>query len=91
MREQRKKDGKDLFYIHQAMHESILQRVATTKTAKEARDTLETTYKGLDKIKTSKLQILRIDLESMSIKNTESVELFYTRFIVLINQLKSHE
>ena len=27
LREQRKKDGKALFYIHQAMHESILPRV----------------------------------------------------------------
>ena len=30
LREQRKKDKKALFYIHQAMHESILARVATT-------------------------------------------------------------
>ena len=28
LREQRNKDGKALFYIHQAMHESILPRVA---------------------------------------------------------------
>ena len=27
LREQRKKDGKSLFYIHQSMHESILPRV----------------------------------------------------------------
>ena len=33
-REQRNKDGKALFYIHQAMHESILPRVAATITAK---------------------------------------------------------
>ena len=28
LREHRKKDGKALFYIHQAMHESLLSRVA---------------------------------------------------------------
>ena len=28
LRKQRKKDGKYLFYIHQAMHESILPRIA---------------------------------------------------------------
>ena len=39
VREQRKKDGKVMFYIHQAMHESILPRVAIAKTAKEAWDT----------------------------------------------------
>ena len=41
LREQRKKDGKALFYIHQAMHERILPRVATKTNAKQAWDTLE--------------------------------------------------
>ena len=34
LREHMKKDGKALFYIHQAMHESILPRVATKINAK---------------------------------------------------------
>ena len=34
LREQRKKDRKTLFYIHQATHESILPRIATTITRK---------------------------------------------------------
>ena len=55
LREQRKKDEKALFYIHQAMHESILPRVATKTNAKQAWDTLETAYQGLDKVRTSKL------------------------------------
>jgi hypothetical protein len=52
---QRKKDGKAVFYIHQAMHESILPRVASTKKAKEEWDTLQTSYQGMDKVKTAKL------------------------------------
>ena len=55
LREQRKKDGKALFYIHQAMHESILPRVVAKINAKKAWDTLETAYQGFDKIRTSKL------------------------------------
>ena len=54
-REQRKKDRKALFYIHQDMHESILPRVAAAITAKQAWDTLGIAYQGLDKVKTSKL------------------------------------
>ena len=42
LREQRKKDGKDLFFIHQAMHESILPRIEASTNAKQAWDTLET-------------------------------------------------
>ena len=71
IREQRKKDGKALFYIHQAMHESMLPRVAIAITAKQAWDTLWIAYQGLDKVKTSKLQILRRDFESLSMKDTE--------------------
>lgn len=72
------------------MHESILPRVATSKTVKQTWDKLETAYQGLDKVNTSRLQILRRRFESLSLKDTDSVELFYTRVIGLINQLKSH-
>ena len=53
LREQRKEDGKDLFYIHQAMHESILPTVEATKRTKKAWDTLEITYQVFDSINTS--------------------------------------
>ena len=91
MREQREKDGKALFYIHQAMHESILPRVAAKTNAKQAWDTLETTYQGLDKVRTSKLHILRRDFESLSMKDSENVDTFYTRVVGLINELKLME
>ena len=55
LKEQRRKDGKSMFYIHQAMHEIILPRVEAKINAKHAWDTLETTYQGLDKVRTSKL------------------------------------
>ena len=88
LREQRKKDGNALFYIHQAMHESILPRVAVN--AKHAWDTLDIFYQGLGKVKNFKLQILRRDFESLSLKDSETVDSFYTRVVGLIKQLKSH-
>ena len=91
LREHGKKNGKALFYIHQAMHESILPRVAAKTNAKQAWDTLETTYQGLDKVRTSKLQILRRDFESLSMKYYETVDTFYTRVVGLINQLNLME
>ena len=51
---------------------------------------LGTSYQGLDKVKTSKLQILRRYFESLSMKDLESVDSFYTRVVGFINQLKSH-
>ena len=44
----------------------------------------------MDKVKTSKLQILRRYFESLSMKDSENVDTFYTRVVELINQLKSH-
>ena len=42
--EQRKKDGKALFYMHQAMQESIIPRVEEIINAKQEWDTLEISY-----------------------------------------------
>ena len=51
---------------------------------------METANQGFGKVKTFKLQILRRDFESWFMKEIETVESFYTIFVGLINQLKSH-
>jgi hypothetical protein len=88
LKDQRKKDGKTMFYIHQAMHESILPRITSLKQAKEAWYILQTSYQGMDKVKISKLQILRRDFETLSIKDTNSIDSFYTHVIGMINWIK---
>jgi hypothetical protein len=90
MKDQIKKYGKVLFYIHQSMYERILPRVASTKQAREAWDILQTAYQGMDKVNTVKLQILRRDFETMLMKDTNKIDSFYTHVIGLINQIKSH-
>jgi hypothetical protein len=71
------------------MHERIHPRVASTNQDKEAWYILKTSYHSMDKVKTSKLQILRRDFETLLIKDTNSVDSFYTHVIGLINQIKS--
>jgi hypothetical protein len=44
----------------------------------------------MDKVKTSKLQILRRDFETLSMKDTDSVDCFYTHVIGLMNHINSH-
>jgi hypothetical protein len=44
----------------------------------------------MDKVKTTKLQILRRDFETLLMKDIDTVDSFYTHVIGLINQLKSH-
>ena len=44
----------------------------------------------MDKVKTSKLQILKRYFETLSMKDSDLVDSFYTHVIGLINQIKSH-
>jgi hypothetical protein len=44
----------------------------------------------MDKVKTAKLQILRRYFETMSMKESDTIDSFYTHVIGLINQIKSH-
>ena len=54
LREQIKKYGKALFYIHQSMHESIIPIVETINTTKYEWDTMEIAYQILDKVNNSR-------------------------------------
>jgi hypothetical protein len=85
LKDQRKKDENVMFYIHQVRHESILPRVSSTKQANEAWDILKSSYQGMDKVKTSKIQILRRDFETLSMKDSDPVDSFYAHVISVIN------
>jgi hypothetical protein len=86
----RKKDSKALFYLFQAVHESIFSRILAATKSKQAWDTLQTAYQGMSKVKTAKLQMLRRDFETIFMKDNESVDSFYTQFIGVVNQIRSH-
>jgi len=63
LRDNMKKDSKALFYIFQAVHESIFPRVVVATKFKQAWDTLQTAYQGMEKVKIAKLQMLRGDCQ----------------------------
>ena len=63
-RDNMKKDAKSLFYIFQVVHESVFLRVAAATKSKKTWDTLQTTYQGMEKVKRTKLQMLRRDIET---------------------------
>eukprot|EP00253_Pinus_taeda_P022288 PITA_22288 len=71
-----RKDSKSLFYIFQAVHESIFPRIATATKPKQAWDILQRTYQGMAKVKTTKLQILRRDFETICMKESENIDSF---------------
>jgi len=51
---------------------------------------IQTSYQGMDKVKTSKLQFLRRDFETLSMEVSNLVDTSYTHVIVLISRIKSH-
>ncbi|RVW94747.1 Retrovirus-related Pol polyprotein from transposon TNT 1-94 [Vitis vinifera] len=90
LKENTKKDSKALFFIQQAVHESIFSKIAAATTAKEAWTTLKTAFQGSSKVITVKLQSLRRDFETLHMKNGESVQDFFSRVAAIVNQMRSY-
>ena len=89
MKSNRKKNSKALFYLYQAMHESVFPRIATAKRSKDAWDTLHIAYQGMEKVKTKKLQFFRRDSETLYMKESDKIDSFLTHVIGLVTQIRS--
>ncbi|XP_073040319.1 uncharacterized protein [Primulina eburnea] len=90
VKENKKRDAKALFFIQQAIHESIFTKISAGNTAKEAWTTLQTSFQGSSKVITVKLQSLRRDFETLQMKNGESVQNYLTRVDTVVNQMRSY-
>ncbi|KAI9191984.1 hypothetical protein LWI28_016424 [Acer negundo] len=88
LRANRKKDCKTKSIIYQGLDEPTFELIASSKSSKEVWDTLHKTYKGADKVKRIRLQTLRGEFESLRMKSNESITEFYTRVMVVANQLR---
>ena len=64
----KKKDSKAIVFLYEAVDPSVFPRIAVAKTSKEVWKTLKTTYQGMEKVKTQKLQLLRKDFENLCMK-----------------------
>ena len=90
MKSDRKKDSKALFYLYQAVHESVFPRIATTKRSKDAWHTLKVAYQGMEKVKITKLQLLTRDFETLCMKDFDNIDSFFTHVIGMVTQIRSH-
>ena len=89
MKENKKKDAKALFYIQQALDETVFPRIMGASTSKEAWDLLKDEYKGSSQVVTLRLQTLRRDFETLMMKNSESIQEFFTKVTTIVNQIRS--
>ncbi|GAB2278278.1 hypothetical protein Dimus_039278 [Dionaea muscipula] len=88
-RELKKRDKKALYFIHQGVNDDVFEKIATATTSKEAWDILATTFKGADKVKKVRLQILRRQYELLQMESGESVAGYVSRLLTLTNQMKT--
>jgi gag-polypeptide of LTR copia-type len=69
-----KKDTRALFFIQSAMHESIFTKISAATTSKDAWTILKTVFQGSSKIIVIKLQGLRREFQTLSMKQGETIQ-----------------
>ncbi|KAL0441847.1 UNVERIFIED_CONTAM: putative mitochondrial protein [Sesamum radiatum] len=85
------KDSEALYYIQTAVADHIFPRISVVATsAKEAWSILQKEYQGSAKVRIIKLQTLRRDFENMKMKDSETIDEYYTKVRELVNQLKAY-
>ncbi|XP_078150749.1 uncharacterized protein LOC144546091 [Carex rostrata] len=84
-----KRDAKALFFIQQAVHDTIFSKIAAATNAKEAWTTLKTAFQGSTRVMAIKLQGLRRDFETLQMNKEESVQIFLSRVQGVVNQIRA--
>lgn len=90
LRDNRKKDAKALFFIQSALDEEIFSRISIVNTSHEAWEILKHEYMGDQKVIVVKLQTLRQQFETLSMKDKESIQEYLARVSAIVNQMKSY-
>ena len=89
-RDAEKRNGKDLFIIHQCVDTNDFKKIVSSNTVKEAWDTLEKAHGGADKLKKVTLYILRRQYELLQMNKGESVAKYVTKLLTITNQMKTN-
>lgn len=90
LKENKKKDSKVLFFIQQAVHDTIFSRIAATTTLKEAWTILKTEFQGSSNVMAVKIQTLRHEFETLLLKSNESVQDFLSWVTAVVGQIRAY-
>ena len=89
-KENKKKDRKALYFIHQGVTDEVFTKIEAATTSKQAWDILITTYTGAEKVKKVRLQTLRRQYESLQMESNESIATYVSRLLSITNQMKTY-
>ncbi|KAI3684116.1 hypothetical protein L6452_33335 [Arctium lappa] len=84
-----KKDKMALAAIYQGIPEDLLLSLAEKQTAKEAWGTLKTMYMGANRVKTAKVQTLKAEFETLSMKDTEIIDDFAVKVNNIVSNIRA--
>jgi hypothetical protein len=85
---QRNRENKAKFWIQNSVDDSIFSKITGAGTSKQAWDILKSSYQGNDRVKTVKLQTLRMQFETLRMTESENVDQFMTRVMGIVNQIR---
>jgi hypothetical protein len=85
---QRNRENKAKFWIQNSVDDSIFSKITGAGTSKQAWDILKSSYQGNDRVKTIKLQTLRMQFETLRMTESENVDQFMTRVMGIVNQIR---
>lgn len=84
----KKKNVQELHLIQQGKDLTVFQKIMTTSSRKIVWETLETSYKGMDKFNIVKLKNTRKDFESLQMKEMKDINSFMNLVLTIVNQLR---
>jgi hypothetical protein len=84
----RAKENKAKFWIQNSMDDLIFSKIIGDGTSKQAWNILKSSYQGNDRVKTIKLQTLRMQFETLRMTKSENVDWFMTRLMGIVNQIR---
>ncbi|KAL5845340.1 hypothetical protein ACOSQ4_011298 [Xanthoceras sorbifolium] len=90
LKELRKKEKKALFFIYQGVDPSDFEKISAANTSKEAWEILQSSYRGIEKTIKVRLQVLKGELERLSMEENESVAAYFTRTMAIVNQIRRY-
>ncbi|XP_059626059.1 uncharacterized protein LOC132269062 [Cornus florida] len=90
LKEVRKKDKKALYLLYQSVDEASFEKISTVNTSKQAWEILRKAHRGIEKTIKVRLQVLSGEFELLHMKDNESISVYFTKTLTIVNQIRRY-